>query len=250
MNLEYFIKNPYIMFPDGYLVVKNKRHQVVAFNETYQIMAGKSNYKEVVGLTDKQLPWYYYADTFQMHERDIMNGNDYTLRHPIIDISGEIHQLLISKKIIRDIYGSIGGTITHAVSITTENHRLHSKFEDYVYSQVVDKIPKINDNRLKKICYVYMKSPSTVTSLAEWSETIGVSERTLSRIFNYELGMSFTQFRQIIRIYLSLPFLLNGQSLSRIAQDFGYSSQTTYSQIFKKITGIPPKSFMDQHLLL
>ncbi|MCG2837275.1 AraC family transcriptional regulator [Photobacterium sp. WH77] len=243
MNIEYFFQNPMIPFPEGYLVVKNKKHQIVACNEAHQKLAGKHEHAQLLGLTDNDLPWRSYANLYQMYEKDIMRGRQYSLRLPLIDVSGCVHQLYIKKRVILDQHGLIAGTMTHALSMSS------SENEYMVTTQfaAIEQISRLKDKRLFKVCKRLLLNPQCDLPIEQYAADVGMTSRSLSRLFKSELGECFSQMRRLIRVYLSIPQLLHGRKPSQVALDFGYQSQASYSTVFKQITGLSPGGYVKAH---
>ncbi len=64
-----------------------------------------------------------------------------------------------------------------------------------------------SDRRLMSIFNALMDDPTLTTKLSDWAKQVGASERTLSRLFTKELGMSFPLWRQHLRLVSSLNLL-------------------------------------------
>lgn len=237
MDIEYFIDHPMIPFPEGCLVVKNQHHQIVASNPVHLQLSGRDHHSELVGLTDDDMPWHQAAPVFQMYEDDVMGGRQYILCHLIRDAAGRLHHFLIRKNIILNAAGCISGTVTHAIPLQSTQMATDFRFHRLDPSG-------IKDERLRQVCCCLSDDPASPQTLHEWAAQVGASPRTLARLFQAELSMTFVGFRQLLRIYRSLPDVLHGKPLSRVAQDCGYSTQSAYSKIFKQIMGVSPKRFV------
>ena len=101
-------------------------------------------------------------------------------------------------------------------------------------------VPLPSDPRLQRLCAQLLADPSDRRSLDAWSEIAGASKRTLVRLFEADLGMSFNSWRQRIRFQNALEALLHGEPISRIAGQHGYRSASAFSSAFRKVMGIPP----------
>jgi AraC-like DNA-binding protein/mannose-6-phosphate isomerase-like protein (cupin superfamily) len=99
------------------------------------------------------------------------------------------------------------------------------------------------DKRLKTLCEMLIADPASPLTLEEWATKAGASGRTLARLFERELGMSFGQWRQQVRLAHAAPLIARGMPLSRVAAELGYASQSAFSAMFKKTFGQPPSSF-------
>ncbi|MNI29118.1 DNA-binding transcriptional regulator SoxS [compost metagenome] len=57
--------------------------------------------------------------------------------------------------------------------------------------------------------------------------------------------MSFGQWRQRACVVLALTRLSSGDSITRIALDFGYESPAAFSTMFRRILGQSPTAYLD-----
>lgn len=73
----------------------------------------------------------------------------------------------------------------------------------------------------------------------------GISERSLSRLFIQQLGISFSSYCKIARIMKALELIEMGKdSISQLAWDVGYESLATFSNNFFEICGHRPLHFI------
>lgn len=118
---------------------------------------------------------------------------------------------------------------------------------------ILDELPRLStlpirvalpeDKRLKALCETLIAEPASSLTLDEWADRVGASGRTLARLFERELGMTFSQWRQQVRLAHAAPLLSRGMPLSRVAGELGYASQSAFSAMFKKTFGISPSAF-------
>lgn len=99
------------------------------------------------------------------------------------------------------------------------------------------------DKRLKSLCEMLIADPASPLTLDQWASHVGASGRTLARLFERELGMSFSQWRQQVRLAHAAPMIARGMPLSRVAVELGYASQSAFSAMFKKTFGQSPTAF-------
>lgn len=85
-------------------------------------------------------------------------------------------------------------------------------------------------------------------ALPELQRRIGLSERTLERKFQQQIGISPKLFARIHRFQASLQQLRNGQhaKLSDIAYDNGYTDQSYFIRSFKEFAGVSPRQLKSQ----
>ena len=105
------------------------------------------------------------------------------------------------------------------------------------------RVPLPTDKRLCALCEALVADPASNQTLAHWAPLVGASERTLTRLFERELGMSFGQWRQQVRLAHAAPLIARGMPLSQVAEHLGYASQSAFSAMFKKTFGSSPSAF-------
>lgn len=100
-----------------------------------------------------------------------------------------------------------------------------------------------DDKRLKNLCEMLIADPASTLTLDDWALRVGASARTLARLFESELGMSFGQWRQQVRLAHAAPLIARGMPLSHVAAELGYASQSAFSSMFRKTFGQSPSAF-------
>ncbi|WP_198028962.1 AraC family transcriptional regulator [Actinoplanes sp. N902-109] len=101
-------------------------------------------------------------------------------------------------------------------------------------------LPEPVDDRLRAVTDRLHTEPGHNGTLAELGRAVGASERTLSRLFHTQLGMSFHQWRTILRIHHGLVHLSNGRSVTETATACGWSNPTSFIEAFTAIVGQTP----------
>jgi len=103
-------------------------------------------------------------------------------------------------------------------------------------------IPMPRDARLLRVCDALLAGPASRLTLEGWTETAGASVRTLARLFESELGMSFAAWRQRVRFHNALEAIIAGEPISEVARRNGYNSSSAFSAAFRKSIGQAPSS--------
>jgi len=101
-------------------------------------------------------------------------------------------------------------------------------------------LPLPDDPRLLRVAQALIENPSAAHGIAHWATLACVSERTLSRRFVEETGFNFTSWRQRARLLRSLEMLAQGQSVTTIALDLGYSTASAFIALFHRVFGETP----------
>jgi AraC-like DNA-binding protein/quercetin dioxygenase-like cupin family protein len=101
-------------------------------------------------------------------------------------------------------------------------------------------IPMPRDARLRRVCMRLLTDPSDRRTLDGWAEGSGASARTLARLFESELHLTFTEWRQRVRFHNALEAIAQDVPIERIARDNGYRSPSAFAAAFRTIMGHAP----------
>lgn len=72
----------------------------------------------------------------------------------------------------------------------------------------------------------------------------GYSPRTLSRLFQTTMQVSFLQYLKMLRVVRAIELMLQtDKSISEIAYDVGYANISSFSKVFYQLTTIRPSDF-------
>ena len=108
------------------------------------------------------------------------------------------------------------------------------------------RIPVPSDPRLKNVCQRLLAGTSRVETLEQLSARAGASSRTLARLFESELQMSFVRWRQHVRLARALSQISLGHSIKTVAREAGYASCSAFSSMFHRVLGVTPTDYMRQ----
>jgi len=108
-------------------------------------------------------------------------------------------------------------------------------------------LPLSDHPRLREIAAALRTDPADRSTVAEWGRRMAMSERTLARLVQQEVGMSFGRWRQQMHIVMALQRLSSGVSVQRTAEDLGYESVSAFITMFRKTLGqTPARYFADK----
>lgn len=85
-------------------------------------------------------------------------------------------------------------------------------------------VPLPIDPALAELCRTIRRRPADDWSLLRSAERLGISGRTLTRQFQRETGLSFSQWLQRARLLAGLDALAAGHPIIEVALDLGYDS--------------------------
>ncbi|OYW83422.1 MAG: AraC family transcriptional regulator, partial [Asticcacaulis sp. 32-58-5] len=74
-------------------------------------------------------------------------------------------------------------------------------------------VPMPSDPRLVRICRAIMDDPASVDDLDHWAEVACMGRRTFTRAFRRETGVSFSEWRQQVRLAEAISMLSQGKSV-------------------------------------
>ncbi|MEV0442396.1 helix-turn-helix transcriptional regulator [Streptomyces spectabilis] len=123
-----------------------------------------------------------------------------------------------------------------------ERHRLRAVLRDQLRAspQQPVRLPTPADPRLAAVCALVHDNPADPRTLARLGAVTGVGERTLSRLFRSELGMTFPQWRTQSRLYHALRMLGDGVPVTAVAHRCGWSSTSAFIDVFRRSFGYTP----------
>ncbi|SHL47853.1 helix-turn-helix transcriptional regulator [Streptomyces yunnanensis] len=101
-------------------------------------------------------------------------------------------------------------------------------------------LPAPTSPRLQALCALLRADPADNRTLAALGREIGASDRTLSRLFKSELGMTFPQWRTQLRLYHALVLLAENTPVTTVAHLCGWSSASAFIDVFRRAFGRTP----------
>ena len=107
-------------------------------------------------------------------------------------------------------------------------------------------LPLPSEPRLAALCRAFVQHPSPRTSIEDWAGQLGMSRRTFTRSFHRQTGLSLTTWRQQACLFAALPKLAEGQTVTRVALDLGYDSVPAFTTMFRRMTGISPRRYLQK----
>lgn len=107
------------------------------------------------------------------------------------------------------------------------------------------RLPIPRDERLLRLCRALLQRPGDPRPLPKLARLAAASPRNLARLFQAELGMSFTAWRQQARLMEALRRLSEGAAVTDVALDLGYATPSAFTYMFRRHLGAPPSRFLD-----
>ena len=102
------------------------------------------------------------------------------------------------------------------------------------------RVPEPRDPRLRALAAIFARDPGETRPLRALAAEIASSERTLSRLLRDELGLSFPQWRDRLRLFEATIALTQGRTVAATAAGLGYSSSSVLIHSFRVTFGMTP----------
>ena len=104
-------------------------------------------------------------------------------------------------------------------------------------------LPEPDDDRLRAISAILHAAPGDTWTLAELGRAVGAGERTLTRLFRQETGMTFPQWRTQLRLHYALVRITRGDPVTAVAVAAGFANPSAFIAAFKATFGSTPGAY-------
>ncbi|WP_369256074.1 helix-turn-helix transcriptional regulator [Streptomyces sp. R35] len=101
-------------------------------------------------------------------------------------------------------------------------------------------LPTPTAPQLIAVCEILRTNPADGRTLAVLGREVGAGDRTLSRLFKADLGMTFPQWRTQLRLYHALVLLAENTPVTAVAHLCGWSSASAFIDVFRRTFGHTP----------
>mgnify|MGYP003604638778 CR=1 FL=1 len=109
--------------------------------------------------------------------------------------------------------------------------------------------PLPDEPRLALACRNLLAQPSLEIGIDEMTRQVGMSRRTFTRLFRQQTGISFVEWRQQACLLAAVVRLGNGEAITRVATDLGYSSPSAFTSVFRRVLGEVPSRYFPKERL-
>ncbi|ORW88049.1 AraC family transcriptional regulator [Mycobacterium szulgai] len=126
---------------------------------------------------------------------------------------------------------------------TDEHHRMLAVLHDQLRTTSIREsfwIPTPADSRLRQACALIADNLTEPLTLQQIGNRIGVSQRTLSRLFSDEMAMTFPQWRTQLRLQHALMLLAERRDVTSVAAQCGWSSPSAFIDTYRRAFGHTP----------
>jgi AraC-like DNA-binding protein len=99
-------------------------------------------------------------------------------------------------------------------------------------------LPLPADRRLRPLARRLIKDPDSRLDINGWADAVGVSRRTLTRLFRAQTGLAFAPWRCRLRLLRAVEYHAGGEPLARAVVRVGYNSVAAFQAMARRETGM------------
>lgn len=126
---------------------------------------------------------------------------------------------------------------------TEEHHRMLAVLHDQLRAPGIGEplwVPTPVDDRLRAACALIAGNLHEPLTMRQIGDRIGVSPRTLSRLFSDELAMTFPQWRTQLRLQHALVLLAERRDVTSVASECGWATASAFIDTYRRAFGHTP----------
>jgi len=150
------------------------------------------------------------------------------------------HAIAVSPLVRELVSGLLSGGADRAAHDLMVRLLLHTLHEA---QPVPTDLPMPSDERLRRAVARLVAAPDRQFSLGEMAAAAAMSQRTFTRQFTGEVGVSFRAWRQRARIIASLDLLATKRSVKSVSRAMGFASTAAYAAAFRAVLACTPDEF-------
>jgi AraC-like DNA-binding protein len=105
-------------------------------------------------------------------------------------------------------------------------------------------LPRPSDPRAQRVVERLIDCPGDRRKLEKLCQECGASKRTIQRLFREETKMTFSKWRQQLRLLHAMQRLALGEKVTSAALDAGYNSTSAFISMFRKQLGTTPARYL------
>jgi len=153
-------------------------------------------------------------------------------RCQVIVVSGLLHELILAASRMLDLRD--GEHVRALIQLELATARRIDAF-----------VPLPHQARLRTWCERFLQDPAQDLTLEQCGAQLNMSARSVARLFQREVGMSYGEWRARARVMLSQQCLADGQPILNVALEHGYQSASAFAAMFKRILGYAPSDWQN-----
>ena len=111
-------------------------------------------------------------------------------------------------------------------------------------SEVPLQLPLPHDPRALRFASLLQARPGDTATVGVLARQVGASRRTIERLFAQETGLTVAEWRRRLRLLHAVRLLAEGEPVTTVALQIGYSSVSAFIAVFKKAFGATPSRYV------
>jgi AraC-like DNA-binding protein len=124
------------------------------------------------------------------------------------------------------------------------------KSQGHLISMIIDQLEEIavvplqlpnpSDPRALRVAAALWAAPGDRRKLTRLCKAAGAGKRTVERLFQQDVGMSFGRWRQQLRLMHAMRLLAEGAKVTHVALESGYNTPSAFIFMFRRALGTTP----------
>ncbi|HEV2674213.1 MAG TPA: helix-turn-helix transcriptional regulator [Aliidongia sp.] len=98
-------------------------------------------------------------------------------------------------------------------------------------------LPLPKDTRLARLTHALIADPGSTLTVDGWCEMMGLSRRTMTRLFRSQVGMSFGDWRRRLRLLSAARRVADGEPLAKVAASLDYQNVAAFRTMVRRDFG-------------
>jgi AraC-like DNA-binding protein len=184
-------------------------------------------------------------------EQHAVNSNGVTHTWNLY-LSPAASKVLPDRPCVIEVNELVEGIVARAVEWTSQpalsaaQGRLMAVLIDELAAAPHDRmqLPMPRDRRLQRIAAAILDDPADPRTREQWAAWAGLSARTLSRLFQEEVQISFAHWREQAVLMAAMEQLTQGASVGSVADALGYATPSSFIAMFRRHFGVPPARYI------
>ena len=145
--------------------------------------------------------------------------------------------------LLRELLVAVGDQELPRAEVTHLRTVLHDQLRRTAHEPI--SLPAPSDARLARACATALNDLSSPIALSALAHSAGTTERTLSRLFQTQTGMSYPQWRSQARALHAMVLLAEGTTVTETANRCGWSTPSAFIDSFHRIHGHTPGTYRE-----
>ena len=255
------LKNRFPQYKDGvfFIDVYREWSKTACGNNSADCFTARKEYIKILKstLADKQEARVNIINLIDQKENSKIHEQK-EFQHKILFLLGAIAALSL---IVSLIYYFIIKNKTNVATMEYEKENISKEYEQKLSDQLKDfqashvfTIPEKTENLILSNLETFEKSKDVrdpSLSLSVLAKRMNTNSKYLSEVINKHKGKNFNNYLNELRVnYIVEKLIHNPEYLqyktSYLAEEAGFASRTTFTTIFKNVTGKSPSQFIDE----